>query len=424
MKFKIRYSACSIFSLLLAATLNAQIDSATGLTYTIANNEATVTGITDDRLPADGKLVIPETLGGAAVTTIGESAFAGTLQAPNTALLELDAPSVKQIKKTAFYQCVSLASISLPAVNSIGGAAFRSYTALTDLSLPAANSIGGNNAFFGCTQLISVSLPEATGIGFGAFSDCTKLASVHLPKVTTIEAHSFHKCTSLASISLPKVNSVPHNAFFACGKLSSVDLPQATSIGDYAFNNCTSLTALSLPRATSIGDNAFRSCSELTPVSLPRATSIKKQAFAYNRSLKHVYLGDFPALENVDAFTSTHTDLTIHHHPGNDTHFTSGNWGTLKKNEVIRPYLDPVGIVDLSDTVELRIRRARKGGFNDPEDWSYTVERSTNLQTWVDITSTQVSRAAGGDVRIDWHKFNKTTHAAFYRVQASPNFMN
>ena len=337
----------------------------------------------------------------------------------------MDAPSVKEIKKTAFYQCVSLASVSLPAVNSIGGAAFHSCTALTDLSLPGATSIGGNNTFFGCTQLISVSLPEATGIGFGAFSDCTKLASVHLPKVTTIEAHSFHKCTSLASISLPKVNSVPHNAFFACGKLSSVDLPQATSIGDYAFNNCTSLTALSLPRATSIGDNAFRSCSELTSVSLPRATSIKKQAFAYNRSLKHVYLGDFPVLENADAFTSTHTDLTIHHHPGNDTHFASGNWRTLKKNEVIRPFAEPLVLINYSDNVELRIHRVQVGGFNDPEDWTYTIERSTDLSAWATATPTNTARA-GGTFRIDWRTIQKTknTTAAFYRVQASPNFMN
>ena len=163
----------------------------------------------------------------------------------------------------------------------------------------------------------------------------------------------------------------------------------------------------------------------MTSVSLPRATSIKKQAFAYNRSLKHVYLGDFPVLENADAFTSTHTDLTIHHHPGNDTHFASGNWRTLKKNEVIRPFAEPLVLINYSDNVELRIHRVQVGGFNDPEDWTYTIERSTDLSAWATATPTNTARA-GGTFRIDWRTIQKTknTTAAFYRVQASPNFMN
>ena len=307
--------------LLLAAAspaLRAETDTATGLTYTIADGQAKVTGITDESLPTDGKLTIPETLGGAPVTAIGDSAFS-----QQAIIKELSASSVKQI---------------------------------------------GSNAFNNLDTLTTVSLPKATSIGIQAF---------------------------------------------------------------YA---CTSLTDVSLPKATSIGFSAFSSCDDLTTVSLPGATSIEGWAFSYCNALTGIYLGRNPTLGN-NAFVNTHTDLTIHHHPEYRNHFASGNWATysimqvsrsLKKNEVVRPYLEPVRLLDNPDTIEVIIYRKLKGDREDPEDWTYTVEQSTDLQVWTTVTPTMNARSISGDNRVDFRHFSRDTSAtaAFYRVHATPNFFS
>src|SRR5665647_2406213 len=58
-------------------TVLADTDTTLGLTYTIADGKATVTDFT---APAgfNGILAIPDTLGGASVTSIGYEAFSGS----------------------------------------------------------------------------------------------------------------------------------------------------------------------------------------------------------------------------------------------------------------------------------------------------------------------------------------------------------
>ncbi len=50
-------------------------DEETGLKYTVTDDEATVSGYTESKLPEDGVLTIPATLGGYPVTAIGPAAF-------------------------------------------------------------------------------------------------------------------------------------------------------------------------------------------------------------------------------------------------------------------------------------------------------------------------------------------------------------
>ena len=81
-------------------------DSGLVLQYTISNGEATVTGGT---VPSDGKLVIPETLGGVTVVTIGESAFNS-----NPHVKEVSAKSVTRVEKYAFSLSQTVTTIHLP----------------------------------------------------------------------------------------------------------------------------------------------------------------------------------------------------------------------------------------------------------------------------------------------------------------------
>src|SRR5664280_1231951 len=91
-------------------TVLADTDTTSGLTYTITNGVAKITGFT---APAgfNGTLAIPITLGGASVTSIGDSAFFSF-----SSLTSVTIPSgVTSIGNYAFSYCTSLTSITIPS---------------------------------------------------------------------------------------------------------------------------------------------------------------------------------------------------------------------------------------------------------------------------------------------------------------------
>jgi hypothetical protein len=136
-------------------------------------------------------------------------------------------------------------------------------------------------------------------------------------------------------------------------------------------------------------------------------------------------------LENTNAFSHTPADQTIHHHPEYAAHFAAGNWAPQNKNPVVRPFSEPFAIVaSLSDLIIVRIRRDGKGSATAAEDWTYLIERSTDLgnpNSWATVTPDSSEPKYFDSVKnqvTNWHEFNFTIPAAFYRVQASPNFMD
>ena len=151
-------------SLLASPYAWAITDPDTGLVYRVRNGEAWVQhGLVSE----NGRVVIPETLGGYPVIAIDypypSPGFYGNRQ-----LKEIIAPSVIFIFEAAFLDASSLTSISMPKLKQIQ-----------------------KQAFDGCTSLSSVSLPEVTSVGSYVFGGCTSLSSVSLPKVTSIGASAF-----------------------------------------------------------------------------------------------------------------------------------------------------------------------------------------------------------------------------------------
>ena len=113
-------------------------------------------------------VVIPSTVEGYPVTSIGASAFA--------------------------YD-VNLIKVKLPnSIISIGVGAFGGCTSLTTVNFGNSVVSIGDSAFTFCTKLESVTLPDSIiSIGASAFSSCTKLDSVTIPSsVQTIGLHAFH----------------------------------------------------------------------------------------------------------------------------------------------------------------------------------------------------------------------------------------
>ena len=143
----------------------------------------------------------------------------------------------------------------------------------------------GDWAFFDCLSLTSITIPDSvTSIGDWAFCKCTGLTSITIPgNVTSIGEYAFRDCNSLASITIPDgVTSIGSEAFFGCSSLTSITIPDSvTSIGNYAFCYCTGLTSITIPNSvTSIGEYAFEYCSSLLSLTIPGSvTSIGECAF-------------------------------------------------------------------------------------------------------------------------------------------------
>ncbi len=307
------------------------------LTYTVSNNEATITGVSPS---ISGDIFVPSTLGGYPVTGIGEGAFDFC-----TSLTSVIIPDgVTSIGERAFSSCTSLASVTIPnSVTSIGERAFSSCTSLTsvyitdiaawcnisfggdsanplyyaknlylngklvtNLVIPNSVSSIGNYAFSNCTSLTSVTIPDSvTSIGNSAFYKCTSLTSVTIPdSVTSIGSSAFYYCDGLTSITIGNsVTSIGYCTFFCCDGLTSITIPDSvTSIGNGAFFWCTNIISVIFGNSvTSIGNSAFLNCESLTSVTIPDSvTSIDQEAFSGCNALKDIYyLGSKNQAENI-----------------------------------------------------------------------------------------------------------------------------
>ncbi|AKB34208.1 Chitin binding protein [Methanosarcina siciliae HI350] len=256
-------------------------EPADNFTYISDGTSVTITGY----FGPGGDVIIPDTIGGLPVTTIGDSVFQS-----NTNLTSV---------------------ITGNNVTTIGSSAFRDCTALTSVTIGNNVTTIGDSAFRGCTTLTSMTIPDSTiEIGSHAFRDCTGLTSVTIGNnVTTIGIYAFHSCTSLASVTVPD---------------------SVTVIGNYVFRDCTSLTSATIGNnVTEISRYAFRSCSALTSVTIGNnVTTISSSAFRGSTALSSmVFMGNAP-----DSVSSSWADgcpdLVVYYYEG-ATGFTTPTWNGI-----------------------------------------------------------------------------------------------
>ncbi len=176
----------------------------------------------------------------------------------------------------------SLTAVIIPntidgtTVTSIGAQAFVFCNSLTSVTIPNSVTSIRENAFAYCLSLTSITIPNSVAsIANGTFSDCEKLTNITIPNsVTSIGSGAFLNCKSFTSITIPNsVTSIGNRVFFRCTRLNSVTIGnKVTSIGKEIFARCVYLATIKLPISiTTIGDKPFDGCVRLTTIQVPNA---------------------------------------------------------------------------------------------------------------------------------------------------------
>ena len=145
--------------------------------YTVEGEEATVTGYRGN----DRNIVVPETLGGCPVTTIGRAAF-GNMGNFARGL-----------------------TITLPStLKRIESYAFRNVWSLKELILPEGLEYIASEAIHGCKQLSVITIPDSVAfIGEKTFDWCHGLKKVVIGGgVKTLDTNIFGSCRALREVIL------------------------------------------------------------------------------------------------------------------------------------------------------------------------------------------------------------------------------
>ncbi len=294
-----------LFGVATAPAAESWMDPATGIVWNYTVEDDGAASLYYDAVPSEttGALVIPSSIQGRPVTSIGCQAFVGCNRLTSVTIPS----SVKIIHAYAFHYCKGLTSVSIPQdVTLIGGDAFSGCSSLTSVTMPTCVSSLRSTfpdayrnlrevaicdgvtrindyAFYGCSGLISITIPRSvTDIGNAAFAGCSGLNEFIVdaanPAYCSINGLLLSKdCKVLVAgvggcVDIPSgVVRIDDFAFSGCSKLKTVTIPTTmTYIGEDAFYDCLGLASVKVPPSvTNIGEGAFCGCSGLQSIELP-----------------------------------------------------------------------------------------------------------------------------------------------------------
>lgn len=283
----------------------------------------------------DSEVIIPETVNGQAVSTIGATAFAN-----NKTIISVKIPdSVTVIEANAFERCEEMTSVKLSSsLKSIDTWAFGYCSKLSDITLPDNLESIGSAAFYGCKALKEITVPDSVkSIGTHCFRDCTALSKVTLSKnLKTLTLRTFSACSSLRSLEIPdsvteigdecfynagiekitfsaNLQKIGNRAFYGCGWMVNFSFNDSLkTVGEEAFADCIRLDRLEFPQGMqSIGTKAFSGCYSIRTVVFGGTKDIGEQAFAGCARLHTVYLSSRTEKIGAEAFNACYSLVEV-----------------------------------------------------------------------------------------------------------------
>ena len=242
------------FLALLVFSASAETEGV--FTYTVANDEAT---ITQTNYTEHDDLMIPENLGGYPVTKLDEYCFRN----------------------------VAVSHISIPkTVRTISSHAFRSFYTTT-------YEVDPDNPYFSNDEFGVLFNKDKTLLfraGTGLRADVYVLPET----VSKINGFAFHSCQNIEEIVLPSsLREIESQAFYGAYNLKKINFPEGlTTINDNCFVSCNRLERVSLPSSlSSIKYGAFTECSGLKEVVFSEGIeALPRLVFENDTSLERVYL--------------------------------------------------------------------------------------------------------------------------------------
>ncbi len=286
--------------------------------YFLDKSSGTITGFAGE--PKD--IVIPTTLGGYNVVSIGPGAFSGS-----TTLNTVSIPDgISTVSANAFANCPNLTSVQIgSSVSYIGNRAFANCSSLQNVIFDATPSTIEPSAFENSSWL-SGSSTEFVILGDTLYKYNGSDSVVTVPDgVKSIASSAFAYNTTINEITLPYgLTEIGDNAFVHCYSLAKVDVPPTVShIGAGAFDDTIFLADMQsdfavingilisykglsahveLPDGiTAIGAGAFMANEELLSVHLPASVLyIDSMAFGGCTSLLQVNIPN--SVEWIDEY--------------------------------------------------------------------------------------------------------------------------
>lgn len=251
------------------------------------------------------EITVPEKIGKAQVTVIGEYAFSTRYygKAPvnidtRKKITSVTLPEgVTEIECGAFYGCESLENISLPStLLAIDIVAFRGCKSLTSVAIPSGVKKFGHGIFWDCDKLrqgdfvvigdilfdyIGKERKAVIPTGVRHIAPCAfdtsglmrvGLKEVVIPDTVEIIDRQAFMSNALRSVTIPaSVKHIGDKAFYGCRHLATICLNEGLhSIGAEAFCETVIRNIIIPTTVTKLGAETFGNCHSLFDISVPR----------------------------------------------------------------------------------------------------------------------------------------------------------
>ena len=295
--------------------VGAAVTTEDGFTYTFSGTNATITRYSGFR----ETLVVPETIDGYLVISIGQHAFAN-----NSELERVVIPgNVKRIDSYAFANCSSLSDIELLyGIEELGDNMLSGCNSLRSISLPESTKRIGSH-FIENTNITSITIPKNVtsavnalydtpslqevifedGIveipsficGSTVYQDNSNIRTVYIPDtVKSIGQHAFSRNTKLEKLVIPgSVKRIDSYAFADCSSLNDIELLYGIEeLGDNMLSGCNSLRSISLPESTKRIGSHFIENTNITSITIPKNVTSAVNALYDTPSLQEVIFED------------------------------------------------------------------------------------------------------------------------------------